>query len=150
MRQRPAAILAREKLGALEETSGRRTKGLGVVTAVSMLLRLCFVLALILGVAFWAGIGLQLVLLHMALGIVVVLAVWFLGVAQATAPGGSPGLAAVAFIVGAALVGIGLGQNNVLPGPGHTAVQVAHLVVALLAVGTGEACAARYGRLTRL
>lgn len=121
-----------------------------MVTAVSMLLRLCFVLALILGIAFWLSLGLQLVLLHMALGIVVVLAVWFLGAAQATAPGGSPGLAAVAFIVGAGLVAIGLGQNSLLPGPSHALVQIVHLVVALLAVGVGEACAGRYGRQTRL
>lgn len=121
-----------------------------MVTAVSMLLRLCFVLALILGIAFWAGLVPQLVLLHIALGLIVVLAVWFLGAAQATAPGGSPGLAAVAFVSGAALVAIGLGQNSLLPGPSHGFVQVVHLVAALVAVGIGEACATRYGRLTRL
>jgi len=119
-----------------------------LVTIASMLLRLAALLALILGIAFWTGNQLALVPIHMLLGLIVVLTVWALGAAQALTERGSPGLAAAAFVVGALLVAVGLGQSTMLPGSNHWIVQVVHLAVAVAAVGVGESCASRYKRVT--
>jgi hypothetical protein len=41
-----------------------------------MLVRLCFVVLLVLGIAFWTGHGLSYIPLHMIVGIVLVVALW--------------------------------------------------------------------------
>lgn len=115
----------------------------------SMALRGGFVLALLLGLGFWTNILSQgaLVLLHMLLGLIVVGALWYLGLAQAQRPGGSLGLTIGTFILGLVLAIFGLTQVR-LEAALHTvvAIQVTHVILGLLAIGLGEMCNGRIRR----
>ncbi|GAC1451836.1 MAG: hypothetical protein PVSMB4_11960 [Ktedonobacterales bacterium] len=114
-----------------------------------MALRGGFVLALLLGLGFWTNILGQggLVLLHMLLGLIVVGALWYLGLAQAQRPGGSLGLTIGTFILGLVLAIFGLTQVR-LEAALHTvvAVQITHVILGLLAIGLGEMCNGRIRR----
>ena len=128
-----------------------------LVRITSNVLRVCALLALILGIIFWTTNGPDaLVPIHMLLGILVVLSLWILGYAIATAPRGKNiGLAAGAFVLGLLVLLVGLTQNS---GQGlldpnasnHWIIQVVHLILGLLAIGIGEAIGARYRRSNRV
>lgn len=122
---------------------------LGGVRYVSMLLRGGFVVALLLGLGFWTAIlpTNGLVLLHMLVGLIIVAAVWYLGLAQAQRPGGSLGLTVATFLMGLVLAIVGLTQVK-MEAALHNAlgVQIVHVVLALLVVGLGEMCTARMRR----
>lgn len=110
-----------------------------------MVLRLCALAALTLGILFWIGHADQLHELHMVIGLVLVLSLWTVALAQIAKPGG------IALAVGAAAVGVllfvvGVTQERMLPGASHWVIQVVHLGLALLAVGLGETVAGRAAR----
>jgi hypothetical protein len=109
----------------------------------SLALRIAVALELLLGVSLWIGRPLAPVLLHMALGLLIVALVWFLGLAQATVRGGSLGLTLATFGVGLALAVVGLAQGVI---PGRPVLQIIHVVLALATVAVGEMAAARYRR----
>jgi hypothetical protein len=109
----------------------------------SLALRIAVLLELVLGVALWIGSPLAPVLPHMALGLLIVALVWFLGLAQATVKDGSLALTLATFGVGLALAVIGLVQKAV---PGQPALQIVHVVLALATIAVGEMAAARYWR----
>lgn len=108
-----------------------------VTRIASMVLRLCALVAIVLGILFWTGNAEQLRELHMTVGILLVLALWTIAIGQASKPGGMGRLLA-AIVVGVALAIIGMTQEHILPGQNHWIIQVTHLAVALLAVGLGE------------
>ncbi len=113
-----------------------------------MVLRLCALAALTLGILFWIGHADQLHELHMVIGLVLVLSLWTVALAQIAKPGG------IALAVGAAAVGVllfvvGVTQERMLPGASHWVIQVVHLGLALLAVGLGETVAGRAARAER-
>ena len=116
------------------------------VRIASMALRLFFVLNLILGILFWANSALGLVAIHMLVGIIFVALLWFLGLAQAATKEGSLGLTVGTFAVGLLLAIIGMFQSGWLAGSAHWIIQVLHLLIAVAAVGLGEAATARYRR----
>ena len=109
----------------------------------SWALRVGVLLELVLGVSLWIGRPLAPVLLHMALGLLIVALVWFLGLAQAMVKNGSLGLAFATFGVGLALAILGLAQKAV---PSQTALQIIHVLLALVTIGVGEMATARYWR----
>lgn len=113
-----------------------------VTRIASMVLRLCALVAIVLGILFWTGNAEQLRELHMTVGILLVLALWTIAIGQASKPGGMGRLLA-AIVVGVALAIIGMTQERILPGQNHWIIQVTHLAVALLAVGLGEMLAGR-------
>ena len=78
-----------------------------VVRISSMALRIAVLVELVLGVSLWIGRPLAPVLLHMALGLLIVALVWFLGLAQATVKDGSLGLTLATFGVGLTLAILG-------------------------------------------
>lgn len=102
-----------------------------------MVVRLAGVLLLLLGFAFWAGRALSLVNIHMLLGLVLVIALWLLA-AAALSSGQAQGVAALAIIWGLLVLLFGMIQRSVLPGSGHWAVQVIHLLFGLVAIALGE------------
>jgi hypothetical protein len=117
-----------------------------VVRIAIMILRVTVLLALILGILFWTGNALSLVLVHMALGILAVLSLWTLGGAIASTKGGI-GLAIGAFVWGLLLAALGLTQGTLLAGSTHWVIQVLHLLLGLGAIGLGEMIAGRYKRV---
>jgi hypothetical protein len=108
-----------------------------VVTILQMLVRLCFVVLLVLGIAFWTGHGLSYIPLHMIVGIVLVVALWLTSIIAATvrAP---VGLVIVGLIWGLIVIGLGMKQMTLLPGPSHWVIQVLHLLVGIGAIGLNE------------
>jgi hypothetical protein len=116
-----------------------------IVRITVNVLRLCFLLALILGILFWTGNADNLVLVHMILGILVVLSLWVLGAVIATTKRGV-GLGVGAFVLGLVVLFVGLNQVNWLVGSTHWVIQVIHLLLGLLAIGFGEMIAGRYQR----
>jgi len=114
----------------------------------SMALRLLFVIQLILGIFNWIERPLLPIGVHMLIGILFIIVVWFLGVAQGLMKNGSIGLTLATFIVGLLLAIVGMFQGAWLIGGAHWVIQVFHLLLALAAMGLGEASVARYRRGT--
>ena len=114
-----------------------------VIRIASAVLTLAGVLALVSGALFWLGWALELMSLHMLLGILAVAALWTIGFAQAGAPGGSWSLAVCALIVGALTLLLGFYQAALLIGPFHWIVEVAHLALGVATIGLGHMAAAR-------
>ncbi len=114
-----------------------------VIRISSIILTLAGLLALISGLLFWIGWALQLMSLHMLLGIVAVVALWVIGVSQVAVPGGSWPLALCALVVGILTILLGLYQATLLVGTFHWMVQVAHLALGFRTIGLGHRAAAR-------
>jgi hypothetical protein len=100
-----------------------------IIRIASAVLTLAGVLALLSGLLFWLGWALQLMSLHMLLGIVAVAALWTIGFAQVSAPAGSWGLAFGALVTGILTLLLGLYQASLLVGPLHWIIQVVHLIL---------------------
>jgi hypothetical protein len=125
-----------------------------IVRITSMVLRVCALLALLLGIYFWISTPTStaqgpLVPIHMLLGILIVLALCILGIVQALGKGGNWGLAAGAIVFGLIVAGFGSEQAHIPPlDPiGHQIIRVIHLLLGLGAAGMGETIARRYKRL---
>ena len=110
----------------------------------SIVLRVSGVLAVILGILFWSGNALNLLPIHMLLGLVVVLSLWIVGIGQAFSSSGSWPLALGALLLGLLVIVVGMRQSSLLVGPFHWAIQVVHLLLGILAVGAGQIAAARW------
>lgn len=122
------------------------------VRIIIMVMRLCVLIALILGILFWIKgtnvAGGQLLPLHMGLGILIALLLLILGCFIATVKGRNIGLAIGAFALAICMVALGLKQQSILTDPSlHWIIQVVHLLVGLLAQSMGEMIAGRYKRL---
>jgi hypothetical protein len=115
-----------------------------VIRIASGVLTLAGLLALILGLLFWTGAALNVISMHMLLGFLAVAALWVVGLAQAFSQFGSWMLAAVALIIGAAMIMIGLNQSLLAAGEFHWVIQGIHLTLGILTIGIGHMAAARY------
>lgn len=115
-----------------------------VIRIASVVLSFAGLLALILGLLFWANSALSLIQMHMWLGLLAVGALWVIGIGQALSRGGSWLIAACALIIGASMIIIGLNQSAIMVGAFHWVIQVIHLVLGLLVIGIGHIGAARY------
>ena len=82
----------------------------------------------------------------MLIGILFIIDVWFLGVAQGLRANGSIGLTLGTFIIGLLLAIVGITQAGILAGGAHWIIQAIHLLLAVIAIGLGEASVARYKR----
>ena len=96
---------------------------------------------LALGVIVWTGNGHQLVALHVALGVVLVGALWFL-CAMAARAGVPTGMVAFAAAWGVLVVVLGLAQEELVPGDMHWTIQVLHLLISMGAIWWGRRLAA--------
>lgn len=126
-----------------------------VLTISQMVLRAAVLLALILGIIFWINPALPaqnegLKGTHMLLGIIVVISLWIIGLAQGFVKGGNFGLALGTFVVGLAVAIVGLFQES-WKGAGANVelINVIHLLLGLIAVGFGEMIGARAKRLAQ-
>ncbi len=118
------------------------------MTAVRVTLtlaRLSGVAVLLLGVLFWAGQALAFVTLHMALGVILVLALWTLA-GLAFRAGVDRATVAIAVAWGFVLPILGVVQLTLPPGGGYGFVRVLHLVVGLGAIAQSESLAGRIRR----
>lgn len=122
-----------------------------VVRISLMVLRICVLLAFILGILFWIGVVSPTgtpVAVHMLLGLLVVLSLAIIGIALLFT--GSRGIAMAIFaILWAALVlYVGVNQDSgipsLFPGVPQTVIKVVHLLLGLLSGAVGEMAARRY------
>jgi len=115
-----------------------------VIRYGTAVLNLAGVLALILGLLFWAGFALHLVSMHMLLGLLAVGALWVIGIGQIFSKTGSWILAACALFIGAFTIVIGLKQTSMMPGAAHWVIQLVHLLLGVLTIGLGHMAVARH------
>jgi hypothetical protein len=109
------------------------------LTISQMLVRITGVLLLILGLLIWVEKATNLIMIHMLLGLILVISMWVLA-GVSTRAGVSIGLAASVAIAGLIVLVLGVTQQSVLPDPSvHWIVQILHLLVGMLAVGSAEA-----------
>ena len=120
-----------------------------VITIAVWVLRIAVLAAIILGILFWTGNAQNLIPVHMLIGIIAVLSLWVIGLAQGFIKGGSFGLALATFVVGLALAIVGLYQQQWLLGSSHWIIQVIHLLLGLSAIGLGEMINGRTRRLVK-
>jgi len=106
-------------------------------TIIQMLLRGLGLVMIILGLLFWTGNALNLISLHMLLGITLVLLLWALAI-MAARSGVSLGLVALGIAWGLIVVALGMTQNQLLPGDAHWVIKVLHLLVGIAALGIAE------------
>jgi hypothetical protein len=115
-----------------------------VIRIASVVLSLAGLLALLLGLLFSTGAALNLIQMHMLLGLLAVGALLVIGIGQAFSKGGSWIIVAGALVVGAATVVLGMMQASLMVNEFHWVIQVVHLVLGLLTIGVGHMGAARY------
>jgi len=114
------------------------------VMVTQYLARAILVVQLALGILFWTGHADGLIDVHAVVGLLLVLTLWVsatLGIRR-----GAPiPIAVLAVLWSIGMVILGGTQAEILPGAAHPVVQVAHLLVGIVAVGLVEALA-RAGR----
>ena len=115
-----------------------------VVRIALIVLRVCGALAVILGLLFWSGTALNLIPIHMLLGLLVVLTLWIVGIGQAFTSDGNWPLAIGALLLGLLVIVVGMTQSSLMVGSFHWVIQVVHLLLGILAVGIGQIAAARW------
>ncbi len=121
--------------------------GITLVVRIAVnIVRIGVLIQLISGILFWTGRADNFQLAHIIIGILVVLALWTLGIAQGL-QGGSFGLALATFVVGFFLALVGLFQARWLIGSNHWIIQVIHLLLGLSAIGLAEMINGRYRRM---
>ena len=116
------------------------------IRIASIILSLAGVLALILGLLFWAGLALNLVAMHMLLGLLAVGALWVIAVGQVLAGNGSWIITATALIVGALTALIGWTHSSLMPGEFHWVIRVVHVALGIFMIGLGHMAVARHRR----
>ncbi len=114
-----------------------------------IILRVCWVIAILLGITFWLNLPDDMLIpVHIALGIVIVLMLWILGLVSATTKGGSIGLGVGAIVWGLLVLILGLTQARILVNPSvHWIVQILHLLLGIGAISIGQLIAVRYERI---
>jgi len=114
---------------------------MNALTAAGWTVRVTGLSLIALGLLLWADIGGGVRSIHMLIGIVLVVAL-AAAAALAMRGGAKPILPAIAIAWGLLTIAFGMNQTTILPGNGHLVVEVAHLLVGLVAIGLGEALAA--------
>lgn len=94
-------------------------------------------LLLVLGVIIWMGNADHLIGVHIAFGVILVLSLWTI-CAIAARSGVPAGTVALAAGWGVLVVGLGLGQEELVPGDWHWTVQVLHVAVSMGAIWWGR------------
>lgn len=117
-----------------------------VVRIALMIVRIGVLIELALGILFWTGNADSLQIVHIVIGILVVLSLWTMGIAQGL-QGGSFGLALATFVLGFLLALLGLFQKGWLVEQYHWVIQVIHLLLGLSAIGLAEMIGGRYRRM---
>ena len=122
-----------------------------VVRISLMVLRICVLLAVILGILFWIGVVSPTgtpVAVHMLLGLLVVLSLAVIGIALLLTGRRGIGMAVFAILWAALVLYVGSNQDSqipsLFPGVPQTVIKVVHLLLGLLSGAVGEMASRRY------
>ena len=110
-------------------------------TVLQIAVRIIGPIMIILGLLFWSGNALQLIPLHMLIGITLVLIMWALAVLGAVA-GVNLGFVALTAVWGLVIPILGLTQERLLANSLHWLIQLLHLAVGLVALVLADRLAA--------
>ncbi len=113
--------------------------------AAQWTVRIAGLITLVLGLVIWVGAPGVAYPVHMLLGVILTAGLWALAILGIRA-GTGPALPAVAVAWSVLMVLFGLNQVQVLP-ENQALVEVAHLLVGIVAIGIGEALGARIRRV---
>jgi hypothetical protein len=119
---------------------GKEVLAMSPTLVTQILARLILVIQVVLGVLFWTGNASSLVIVHIAVGLVLVLDLWA-AIALGLRAGAPVGLAALALVWSIGMPIFGLIQAGLLPGSAHVVIRILHLLVGVAAVGLVEALA---------
>lgn len=100
-----------------------------------MFMRAAIAVQLVLGIGFWTGRWYGLVNVHMAIGVLFVLALW---VIAARAISRQKGLAAFAIVWGLVVAALGMTQQQILVGDLHWVIRVLHLAIGIATMPIAE------------
>lgn len=107
-----------------------------LVTPLLMIARLLVALQVALGLAIWFGVA-TVTQAHIALGSLFVLDLWIIAlVALFALP--RRGLPLLTMLMGGVIIWLGVAQRTMLVGSAHWAVQLAHLLLGVAAMGLVE------------
>jgi hypothetical protein len=120
----------------------------GTILAVQMLIRLAWLVLIVLGLLFWTGHALNLILVHMDTGVVFVLLLWILA-ALAIFTRAALGLAILTVIWGLLVAAFGMAMPRLMAGGNPWPIGVAHLLIGIVAIGLAEMLSARMKRKQR-
>jgi hypothetical protein len=101
-----------------------------VTVAMNWIVRLAGLVVVILGLLFWFGRFLELLPLHMLLGLVLVAALWLIA-SLAILKGVMSAFGIFALGWGAAVIALGMTQDSLLLGDAHWIVKAVHLLVGI-------------------
>ena len=108
-------------------------------------MRVAMAVQVIVGIGFWTGHWYGLVNVHMAIGVLYVLAFWVIAGA-AIAQKRATGLALFAILWGIVIAAFGMMQQRILPGDLHWIIRVLHLAIGIAALPIAERLAASQPR----
>ncbi len=118
------------------------------VKTPSMLLRIFWLVNIALGIGLWTGKFDVVKEIHMTVGILLVLSLWWITVLHVRRNGWDI-LAIGAVLDGIALYVVGITQENILVTGPHWVIQVVHLALALVTIALGEIMTLRIARAVR-
>src|SRR5574338_574508 len=104
------------------------------------IVRISGIAQIVTGVLFWTGHAIDLVPLHMTVGLTITLALLMLTILAATARAPKPVIGAGILLV-IALPALGMTQTGLLVGGWHWVIRILHLLVGLAALRLGESLA---------
>jgi uncharacterized membrane protein HdeD (DUF308 family) len=107
------------------------------LTAAGWTIRVTGIALVVLGLLLWVDAAAGLRTIHMLLGLVLVVAL-VAAAALALRTGAKPILPGMAIAWAILTLAFGMTQAQILPGDGHVVVEVAHLLVGIVAIGLGE------------
>jgi energy-coupling factor transporter transmembrane protein EcfT len=111
-----------------------------------MIVRADGAVLLILGILLWTGKFDAIQPFHIALGIILVLSLFWLAAINYQNKG-SVALSVLAFLDGVALYFVGVLQQGWLTNGPHWLIQVLHLLLGVFAIGLGEMIATRLAKM---
>ena len=115
------------------------------LTTFRILVRLSGLILIILGVIFWTGHALNLINVHMVIGLILAISLWVLAFLGARAGVGA-GLVALVVVWTLVMVVFGAAQMRLMPGSAHWVIQVLHLLIGIGAIGLGDQLGTRISR----
>jgi len=116
-----------------------------MIKAQQWIVRIAGLIAILIGMSFWAGPGIAPVSVHMAAGALVALALAWLAITAAINRVRVP-VAAVALVWAIATVAVGTVQDWWVGAGSHVLIEVVHFVLGVGAIGLAEMLAAALNR----
>jgi hypothetical protein len=102
-----------------------------------MFMRIAALVQIVVGIGLWTGHWYSLVDMHRTIGMLFVLALWIIAVI-AMVQRRAVGLAGFAVLWGLLVAGLGMTQQQILPGDYHWIIRALHLVIALASMPIAE------------